>query len=231
MFLLWLRQLPWCGDWTPASVPLPAEGRSSPTNTSVPPHFLCPTEFCVVLYILFCWLDIAVHSQLVLCMHFCVWSCFPDVSVERDALHVYLLLHHLVLPTFSFWQMCCMSFHKSSAKVQNIQIFAHIHTENTCPAWCLSTMLFSLACAVCSVSQLCATLCNPLDCRMPGSSVHGTFPARILRGCHFLLQEIFWTLGSNPSPVSPALQQIPYHWDIWEASAFCYNRQPFNTKI
>ena len=37
MFLLWLRQFPWCGDQTPASVPPPAEGRSSPTNTPVFP--------------------------------------------------------------------------------------------------------------------------------------------------------------------------------------------------
>ena len=29
-------------------------------------------------------------------MHFCVWSCIPDVSVERDVLHVHLL-HHLAL--------------------------------------------------------------------------------------------------------------------------------------
>ena len=35
MFLLWLRQLPWCGDQTPASVPPPTEDRSSPTNTPV----------------------------------------------------------------------------------------------------------------------------------------------------------------------------------------------------
>ena len=37
--------------------------------------------------------------QLVLCMHFCIWRCIPDVSVDRDALHVHLLLRHLVLPT------------------------------------------------------------------------------------------------------------------------------------
>ena len=37
MFLPWLRQLPWCGDQTPASVLPPAEGRSSPTNTPVFP--------------------------------------------------------------------------------------------------------------------------------------------------------------------------------------------------
>ena len=32
----------------------------------------------------------------------------------------------------------------------------------------------------CSVTQLCQTLCDPMDCSPPGSSVHGTFQARIL---------------------------------------------------
>ena len=45
MLLLWLRQLPWCGDWTPASGALPAEGRSMPTNTPVfpPSSFVLPS--------------------------------------------------------------------------------------------------------------------------------------------------------------------------------------------
>ena len=30
--------------------------------------------------------------------------------------------------------------------------------------------------------QLCLTLCNPMDCSPPGSSVHGIFQARILEG-------------------------------------------------
>ena len=30
------------------------------------------------------------------------------------------------------------------------------------------------------VAQPCLTLCNPRDCSLPGSSVHGTFQARIL---------------------------------------------------
>ena len=30
------------------------------------------------------------------------------------------------------------------------------------------------------VTQLCPTLCDPMDCNPPGSSVHGVFPARIL---------------------------------------------------
>ena len=46
MFLLWLRQLPQCGDWTPTSVPPLAEGRSSPTDTPVfpPSSFVLPSS-------------------------------------------------------------------------------------------------------------------------------------------------------------------------------------------
>ena len=45
MGLLWLRQLPQCGDWMPASIPPPTEGRSSLINTPVfPPHsFVLPS--------------------------------------------------------------------------------------------------------------------------------------------------------------------------------------------
>ena len=32
----------------------------------------------------------------------------------------------------------------------------------------------------CSVTQSCLTLCDPMDCSLPGSSVHGIFQARIL---------------------------------------------------
>ena len=96
MFLLWLRQLPWRGDQTPVSVTLPTEDRSRPTNTPVFP-LVHPTKFCMVLYILFLWSGTPVCSQQVFCIHFCVWRCIPDVSVERDVLHVHLLLYHLFL--------------------------------------------------------------------------------------------------------------------------------------
>ena len=41
--------------------------------------------------------------------------------------------------------------------------------------------------------------CNPMDCNLPCSSVRGIFQARVLEWvCHFLLQRIFPTQGSNP---------------------------------
>ena len=52
----------------------------------------------MVLYIFFQWSGTPVLSQLVFCKHFCVWRCIPDVSMEKDVLHVHLPLCHLVPP-------------------------------------------------------------------------------------------------------------------------------------
>ena len=67
----------------------------------------------------------------------------------------------------------------------------------------------------CSAAKSCLTL-----------QTHGLQPARILYpwnspgkntgvGCHFLLQGIFPTQGSNR--ISCTGRQILYHWAIWEA--------------
>ena len=50
----------------------------------------------------------------------------------------------------------------------------------------------------CLVTQSYLTLCNPLDCSLPGSSVQGIFQTRILEWVAiFLLQGIFLTQGFN----------------------------------
>ena len=48
------------------------------------------------------------------------------------------------------------------------------------------------------VAQSCLTLCDPMDCSLPGSSVDGDSPGKNTGvGCHALLQWIFPTQGSN----------------------------------
>ena len=50
------------------------------------------------------------------------------------------------------------------------------------------------------VTQSCPTLCDPMDCSPPGSSVQGILQARILKWvASSLLQGIFPTQGSNAS--------------------------------
>ena len=52
---------------------------------------------------------------------------------------------------------------------------------------------------MCLVPQLCLTLCDPMDCSPPGSSVHGDSLGKNTRvGCYALLQGIFPTQGPNP---------------------------------
>ena len=47
--------------------------------------------------------------------------------------------------------------------------------------------------------QSCPTLCYPMDCSPPGSSVHGDSPGRNTGvGCHALLQGIFSTQELYP---------------------------------
>ena len=48
--------------------------------------------------------------------------------------------------------------------------------------------------------------CDPVDYSLPGSSVHGDSPGKDTGvGCHFLLQGIFLTQGSNWHLSCPAL--------------------------
>ena len=74
-------------------------------------------------------------------------------------------------------------------------------SQSTCPVvGLLGHMVDLLLCAMlCLVTQLCLTLCNPVDCSWPGSFVHGGSPGKNIGvGCHAFLQEIFPTQGSNP---------------------------------
>ena len=52
--------------------------------------------------------------------------------------------------------------------------------------------------------QSCPTLCDPMDCSPPGSSVHGIFPGKNTGvGCHFPSPEDLPEPGIEPT--SPAL--------------------------
>ena len=73
--------------------------------------------------------------------------------------------------------------------------------------------IFEKSCQVsvlCLGAQSCPTLCNPMDCSSPGSSVHGDSLGNNAEvGCYALLQGIFPTQGSNPGLLH--CRQILYH--------------------
>ena len=103
---------------------------------------------------------------------------------------------------------------------------------------CLLIFYFFLFCLHAKSLQSCPTLCYPMDCSPPYSSVHGILQARILEWVAMLSSRgIFPTQGSNLSllcllhwqagslpPVPPREAQnkfVPYysaicflHWDV-----------------
>ena len=61
------------------------------------------------------------------------------------------------------------------------------------------TLVSTITCFLCLVTQSCLTLCDPMDCSPPDSSVHGDSPGKNTGvNCHALLQGIFSTQGLNP---------------------------------
>ena len=53
--------------------------------------------------------------------------------------------------------------------------------------------------SLCLGARSYPTLCDPMDCSPPGSSVHGDSPGKNTAvGCHALLQGIFPTQGASP---------------------------------
>ena len=48
-------------------------------------------------------------------------------------------------------------------------------------SWMINAPNYGQAVLLCSsVTKLCSTHCDPMDCSLPGSSVHGIYQARIL---------------------------------------------------
>ena len=70
--------------------------------------------------------------------------------------------------------------------------------------------IYTMEYCACLVTQSCLTFCDPTDCSLPGSSIHGDSPGKNTGVvCHDLLQGIFPTQGLNPG--IPCCRQILYH--------------------
>ena len=76
---------------------------------------------------------------------------------------------------------------------------------------------------LCVVAQSCLTLCDTMDCSLPGTSVHGDSPGKNSGvGCHALLQGIFPTQGWNPGLLH--CRQILYHRILQGSPGPCRSR-------
>ena len=85
--------------------------------------------------------------------------------------------------------------------------------------------------AVCLATQSCPTLCDPMDCSPPGSSVHGIFQARILEWVAMAFSRgILPTQGTNSGLLHSRqiLYQLSHQGSPWILQWVCY---PFSRGI
>ena len=121
----------------------------------------------------------------------CYYICryFPVLKHFYSSL-IYALEHAKKRKIFQMWQ-------KSHA-CQIRHLVFHISSD----------LAFAVLCAVLSWSAVFDSL-QPMDCSLPGSSVHGDSPGRNTGASyHALLQGIFPTQGSNPG--LPQCRQVLY---------------------
>ena len=104
-------------------------------------------------------------------------------------------------PSSNITRVCWKLGHKREIKLGFYLLFIPSKDRSSAdPFMLLSTAVTGTV--LCLVTQSCPTLCDPTDCSLPGSSVHGDSPGQNMAtpgmGCHALLQGIFPTQGSNP---------------------------------
>ena len=127
----------------------------------------------MVLSILFYWSGTPVCSQLVFCRHLCVWRCIPDVSMERDVLHIHLLLHHLVLylVLLGHWVSCQFVFLLGDASPRTLHFpvsmwiscsLSLLHGWQSTSSLCFSPVLVSCFPDLSSIFLLIDSLPHPV---------------------------------------------------------------------
>ena len=84
------------------------------------------------------------------------------------------------------------------------------------------------ACVRAKSLQSCPTLCNPMDCRLSGSSVHGDSPGRNTGVSCYVLLQILLTQGQNPCLLclSALAGRFFTTGTTWEALAHRYRCPP-----
>ena len=146
-----------------------------------------------------------------------IWMTFHSLHHLVSTVVIHFQCYQVNI-SFSFnlhtWRNCIIKqFHYLNVQLylflkHSRQGITHWNSQRFCWIKCKKVNTYSLCvgvcvcvCArahVCSVAKSCLTLCNPVDCNLPGSSVHGIAQARILEWVAiFFLQWLFQTQGLN----------------------------------
>ena len=145
-------------------------------------------------------------------------SCFMNSTCQAVCVKGLIFFFHFYSNIVDL--QCCVSFRHTAKWFSYIYVCVCVCVcECVCACMCVVVAFESLGHVwlfvtlyvyMCLITQLCPTLCNPMDCSLPGSSVLGdSLSTNTGVGCLSLLQGIFPTQGLNPGLLH--WRQILYH--------------------
>ena len=102
----------------------------------------------------------------------CVPTSLPASSASLSSL-LTTLQPHSPCPTLCQMHMRC------SVQLTGLTLTSHLPNSSLLRGH-LGSFLFLFTCVCVKLLQSCLTLCEPMDCSLPGSSVHGILQARTL---------------------------------------------------
>ena len=138
---------------------------------------LCPWRVCIYIYCLeiFCKEDLSLHFQISVSSFMSLWThgfSFGSGLQSSIAFFVSLLTlcrpWPLSAPFRCVWRPLPCPWPPAHSALASFLVYSVLQAH--------------LPCCACSATQSCLTVCNPMDCGPPGSSVHGISQARTLEG-------------------------------------------------
>ena len=98
-------------------------------------------------------------------------------GIDKDVWYLYSRKDYSVIKTSDI-----MSFAATWMNLESLTLKEISHTKGRNIVWHLSQVASTKKCSVqfSSLTQLCLTLCDPMDCSLSRSSIHGFFQARVL---------------------------------------------------
>ena len=122
--------------------------------------------------------------------------------------------------TSSVWLSLLSFYSDNQSGFISIHFTLLFSTENTDrkATCCMKKKVLSRSRVCASVAQSCLTLCDPMDCSLPGSSICGNFQARIL-GCVAMPSSKVSSQPRDWTWVFCINRWILYHWATREAQS------------
>ena len=134
----------------------------------------------------------------------------PSFNTCFSLTKISVIVSTVVMPTPCWWRRKSML--RLAVIVFSPTVISSRSLNLVCQVTCVCVCVCARVCVrICAPAQPCPTLCDPMDCSPPGSSVHGIFQSRILEWV-----AISFSKGSSPPRdgihISCIGRWILYHW-------------------